>query len=241
MKQATSSTSTDSLFIVGTTPAPSTTGQSTATQPTAVFHGFSYLLGLLTALVLVGGSTLLLRRADPPPIVLHPPPTAAPTATPLPTATPAPIIVFVSGAVVRAGIYSLAPTARVADAVAAAGGATSEANSALVNQAEPLWDGAQVHVPTLVTAAANVAPEPPVGVSGTAASSAPAVGQGGGGGLINLNNATATDLETLPGIGPSKAAAIIANRPYSTVDDLDKVPGIGPSTLEQLRPLVTVQ
>jgi competence protein ComEA len=226
MKQATSSTSTDSLFIVGTTPAPSTTGQSTATQPTAVFHGFSYLLGLLTALVLVGGSTLLLRRADPPPIVLHPPPTAAPTATPLPTATPAPIIVFVSGAVVRAGIYSLAPTARVADAVAAAGGATSEANSALVNQAEPLWDGAQVHVPTLVTAAANVAPD---------------VGQGGGGGLINLNTATATDLETLPGIGPSKAAAIIANRPYSTVDDLDKVPGIGPSTLEQLRPLVTVQ
>ena len=59
--------------------------------------------------------------------------------------------------------------------------------------------------------------------------------------MVNLNTATATDLETLPGIGPSKAAAIIANRPYSTVDDLDKVPGIGPSTLEQLRPLVTVQ
>ena len=241
MKQATSSTSTDSLFIVGTTPAPPTTGQSTATQPTAVFHGFSYLLGLLTALVLVGGSTLLLRRADPPPIVLHPPPTAAPTATPIPTATPAPIVVFVSGAVVRAGIYSLAPAARVADAIAAAGGVTSEANSALVNQAETLWDGAQVHVPTLVTAAANVASEPPVGVSGTAASGAPAVAQGGGAGLVNLNTATATDLETLPGIGPSKAAAIIANRPYSTVDDLDKVPGIGPSTLEQLRPLVTVQ
>ena len=241
MKQATPSASTDSLFIVGTNPAPSTTGQSTATQPTAVFHGFSYLLGLLTALVLVGGSTLLLRRADPPPIVLHPPPTAAPTATPIPTATPAPIVVFVSGAVVRAGIYSLAPAARVADAIAAAGGVTSEANSALVNQAETLWDGAQVHVPTLVTAAANVASEPPVGVSGTAASGAPAVAQGGGAGLVNLNTATATDLETLPGIGPSKAAAIIANRPYSTVDDLDKVPGIGPSTLEQLRPLVTVQ
>jgi len=242
MKQATPSLSTDPLFTVGTNPVPPPTAQSAVTQPTAVFHGFSYLLGLLTALVLVGGSTLLLRRADPPPIVLHPPPTAAPTATPLPPATPAPIIVFVSGAVVRAGIYSLAPTARVADAIVAAGGVTSEANSALVNQAEPLWDGAQVHVPTLVTAAANVAPEPPVGVSGTAASSAPAVAQGGGGaGLVNLNTATATDLETLPGIGSSKAAAIIANRPYSTVDDLDKVPGIGPSTLEQLRPLVTVQ
>jgi competence protein ComEA len=241
MKQATPSLSTDSLFIVGTNPAPPPTTQSAVTQPTTVFHGFSYLLGLLTALVLVGGSTLLLRRTDPPPIVLHPPPTAAPTATPLPTATPAPIIVFVSGAVVRSGIYSLAPTARVADAIAAAGGVTGEANSAIVNQAEPLWDGAQVHVPSLVTTA-EVVSEPPTGVSGVAASSGPAVAQsGGGGGLINLKTATATDLESLPGIGPSKAAAIIANRPYSTVDDLDRVPGIGASTLEQLRPLVTVQ
>lgn len=240
MKQATPSASTDPLFIIGTNPAPPTTAQSTASQPTAVFHGFSYLLGLLTALVLVGGSTLLWRRTEPPPIVLHPPPTAAPTATPLPTATPAPIIVFVSGAVVRAGIYSLAPTARVADAIAAAGGVTSEANSAIVNQAEPLWDGAQVHVPTLATTATS-APEPPTGVSGVAAGGAPAVVQSGGGGLINLNTATATELEALPGIGPSKAAAIIANRPFSTVDDLERVPGVGARTLEQLRPLVTVQ
>lgn len=221
-----------------------TTPPQNSTQSTATFHGFSYLLGLLTALVLVGGSTLLLRRADPPPIVLHPPPTAAPTATPLPTATPAPIIVFVSGAVVRTGIFSLPPTARVADAIAAAGGVTSEANAAIVNQAEPLWDGAQVHVPSLAPATANIAPEPPTGVSGIGADSVPAGGQSSGGvsaGLVNLNTATATDLESLPGIGPSKAAAIIANRPYSTVDDLDRVPGIGASTLEQLRPLVTVQ
>lgn len=243
MKQATPSLSTDPLFTVGTNPAPPPTTQSAVTHPTTVFHGFSYLLGLLTALVLVGGSTLLLRRTDPPPIVLHPPPTAAPTATPLPTATPAPIIVFVSGAVVRSGIYSLAPTARVADAIAAAGGVTGEANSAIVNQAEPLWDGAQVHVPSLVTATENIAPEPPTGVSGVAADSVPAGGQSSGvsAGLVNLNTATATDLESLPGIGPSKAAAIIANRPYSTVEDLDRVPGIGASTLEQLRPLVTVQ
>lgn len=236
MKQATPSASTDSLFIIGTNPAPPTTVQATAAQSTIAFHGFSYLLGLLTALVLVGGSTLLLRRADPPPIVLHPPPTAAPTATPLPTATPAPIIVFVSGAVVRSGIYSLVATARVADAIVAAGGVTGEANAAIINQAEPLWDGAQVHVPSLLPA--DVAPEPPTGVSGVAERSAPAATQSSGG-LINLNSATATDLETLPGIGPSKAAAIMANRPYSTVDDLERVPGIGARTLEQLRPLVT--
>ncbi|MCE7987181.1 MAG: ComEA family DNA-binding protein [Caldilinea sp. CFX5] len=242
MKQATPSAPTDPLFIVGTNPAPPTIAQNTTAQPTTVFHGFSYLLGLLTALVLVGGSTLLLRRVDPPPIVLHPPPTAAPTATPLPTATAAPIIVFVSGAVVRTGIYSLSPTARVADAITAAGGVTGEANAAIVNQAEPLWDGAQVHVPSLATTA-NIAPEPPTGVSGVAADSAPAGEQSSGvsAGLINLNTATATDLESLPGIGPSKAAAIIANRPYTTVDDLERAPGIGARTLEQLRPLVTVQ
>lgn len=237
MKHAAPSSSTDSLFIIGTNPAPTTT-QTTATHSAAGFHTFSYLLGLLTALVLVGGSTLLLQRADPPPIVLHPPPTVAPTATPLPTATPAPIIIFVSGAVVRSGIYSLSSDARVADAIAAAGGVTSEANAAVVNQAEPLWDGAQVHVPSLLPAA-EVAPEPPTGVSGVAASSAPAATQSSNGGLINLNTATATELESLPGIGPSKAAAIMANRPYSTVDDLERAPGIGARTLEQLRPLVT--
>ena len=59
------------------------------------------------------------------------------------------------------------------------------------------------------------------------------------GDLVNLNNASAAQLETLPGIGASKAAAIIANRPYATVDELDRVPGIGTKTLDQLRPYIT--
>lgn len=203
------------------------------------FHFFSYVLGLLTALVLVGGSAFLWRRPEPAPIVLHPPPTPAPTATPLPTATPAPIIVFVSGAVVRPGIYGLDAEARVADAIAAAGGLMSEANAAIINQAERIWDGVQVHVPSLV-ATAHVAPEPPSGVSGAEAMGATPAQQSSGG-LINLNTATATALESLPGIGPSKAAAIVANRPYATVDDLERVPGIGARTIDQFRTLVTVQ
>ena len=210
----------------------------------AGFHLFSYLLGLITALTLVGGALFLLRRPEPPPIALQAPPTAAPTATPSPTPEPGPITVFVSGAVQQPGLYVLAADARVGDAITAAGGLTDDANGALVNQAEPIWDGAQVHVPVAAAAAEPGAASVPVmaaapaaGVSG--ASRAPDLGNLAVAGLINLNSASAGELETLPGIGPSKAAAIINNRPYASVDELERVPGIGAKTLDQLRALVT--
>lgn len=239
MKHSMAPVTADPLSLVEqTSTAFIATAQPNVIQPPVAFHFFSYLLGLLTALVLVGGSDLLLRRSDPPPLVLHPPPTVAPTATALPTATPAPIIVFVSGAVLQPGIYGLAADARVADALAAAGGVTVEANAAIVNQAERLWDGVQVHVPSLTTID-NGAPAPPSGVSGVESIGVTTGAPSSAGGLININTASATELETLPGIGPSKAAAIIANRPYTTIDDLERVPGIGARTIEQLRPLVT--
>ena len=220
---------------------------ATTTPAGPTFHLVSYLIGLLTALILVGGSTFLLRRPDPAPIVLHAPPTAAPTATELPTATPAPIIVFVSGAVQKPGTYALEATARVGDAITAAGGLTLYANTTLVNQAERIWDGAQIHVPKLEATAPDtppVAPQttaPPAGLSGetTALSGRSSLPGDANGELVNLNNASAAQLETLPGIGASKAAAIIANRPYATVDELDRVPGIGTKTLDQLRPYIT--
>jgi competence protein ComEA len=215
--------------------------------PAPRFHVVSYVLGLSTALALVGGTLLLLRRPEPPPIVLHPPPTATPAPTPVPTATPGSMVVFVSGAVQQPGMVALAPDARVGDAIDAAGGLLADADPALVNQAQPIYDGAQVHVPA--AGAAPVLPDavalPPAGLSGALPTATPPATRGGApglaGGLVNVNTATAAELESLPGIGVSKAQDIIAGRPYTVVDDLDRVPGIGTATLERLRPLVTVE
>jgi competence protein ComEA len=208
------------------------------------FHLYSYVLGLLTALILVGGSVYLLRRVEPPPVAIQPPPspTPLPTATAVPT--PGPITVFLSGAVQQPGLLVLPPTARIGDAIAAAGGLLPAANPALVNQAERLYDGAQVHIPEPGAAPApEAAPVP--GLSGLLPTPTPSAAGGerstAPGSLIDLNLATQEELDSLPGVGESKAAAIIANRPYTSVDDLERVPGFGASTIERLRPLVVVQ
>ncbi|MCC6167234.1 MAG: ComEA family DNA-binding protein [Caldilineaceae bacterium] len=198
------------------------------------------LTGLLAGLLLSGGALLVWDRPSPPPIAIQLPPTALPALDPLLPApaspTPAPVVVHVAGAVRQPGVYTLPAGARVVNALEAAGGLSPDADAVAVNQAEALWDGAQVYVPRL----ADGATPPVIGVSGESRAATVALPESGAG-LINVNSATAEELETLPGIGPSKAQAIIANRPYASVDDLDRVPGIGPATLEQLRPLVTVQ
>jgi competence protein ComEA len=142
------------------------------------------------------------------------------------------LVVHVVGAVRRAGLYRLPDGARVADAVARAGGATRRAEIAAVNLAAPLADGQQVVVPArLAPAAAKTA-----GAAGAGASSTP-------GGKVSLGVATVDDLDELPGIGPVTAQKIVdwrtAHGAFSSVDDLDAVPGIGPARIEQLRELVT--
>lgn len=224
------------------------TGSAASARSSTGFHLFSYILGALTATLFLGGSLFLLRQPEPPPIALQPPPTPAPTATPLPTATPAPMTVYVSGAVAYPGVYMLSPDARVGDAIESAGGLSTEADPILVNQAEKLWDGAQIHVPNLAVvspAGGEPAPAsrlagPPAGVSGSSDAVALA-SSGSGTGGININAASAAELETLPGIGPSKAVAIIENRPYASVDELERVPGIGAKTVAQLRESVVLQ
>lgn len=215
-------------------PTPPPAAKPSAPQVPAVapvrWHWNSALAGALITAIILGGITFMWRRPTPPPITIHAPPTPAlPTLEP--TATAAPLVIFISGAVQTPGVYELPAGSRAVHAIERAGGFTAEANVAAINQATILHDGDQLHVPTLVEDPTTpspglTSPDPP---------------SGGGGGLVNVNTATQEELELLPGIGPARAEAIIANRPYASVDDLDRVPGIGPATLEQLRPLVVVE
>lgn len=224
-----------------------TEGTSPDASATAAirYAGLGFLVGFLLCAILTGALMWQLQRPTPPPIVLHSLPTPIPTETPAPTATPGPLVVFVSGGVHSPGMYEVPAGARVGDALARAGGLLADADPALVNQAEPLFDGAQVHVPLSQsprTEAASTSGAPSTGLSGQSSSTAAgASSNASGGGLINVNTASLELLETLPGIGPAKAAAIIAERPFNTVEELERVPGIGPITLANIAPLVKVR
>ena len=189
----------------------------------------------LGIIVGVGGVTLS-RQIQPAPIVITPP---APTATPQPTATPGPILVFVNGQVARPAVYELPPGSRVEAAITAAGGFTEEANTAVVNLAQPLNDGAQVYVP----GAEENWPAAGVVVNPAAGAAARSPGNGAVG-LININTATIEELDALPGIGPSIAQKIVeyreSNGPFATIESIMDVPGIGEAKFAQIREQITV-
>jgi competence protein ComEA len=178
------------------------------------------------ALLLFGASKLL---APPSADVALAPPAAPPAATA--TAPPTQLVVDVVGAVRRPGLYRLAQGARIADAVARAGGATRRASLSLINLAAPLADGEQVVVPGRGTVAAAAA-----------APAAPGAPAGAATGPVHLNTATLEQLDSLPGIGPVTAQKILDYRQkhgaFTSVDELDAVPGIGPARLDQLKDLV---
>jgi competence protein ComEA len=151
------------------------------------------------------------------------------------------IVVSVIGAVATPGLYTLGPGARVHDALVAAGDLTGDADAAAVNPAAPLVDGQQLVIPTQIPLSrADPDATPAVASSGSRQESDSAFSAT----LINLNTASAAELETLPGIGPVLAAAIVADReavgPYRSVDDLARVSGISTGIIEELRSLGTV-
>lgn len=158
------------------------------------------------------------------------------------TTAPASVVVHAAGAVVVPGVHSVPAGSRVADVLAAAGGPTADADLDRVNLAAPVGDGERVWFPRVGEEA------PPVPVAGGGGAGGGGAGGGGASGAatgpIDLNTATAEQLDSLPGIGPSIAAAIIEHRdrngPFASVDELLDVPGIGDAKLAQVRDLVTV-
>ena len=151
-----------------------------------------------------------------------------------------PIMVHVTGAVVRPGVYSLRAGARVFEALAAAGGPAPESDEQALSLATPLADGAQVVVPA-EGEAGGVNPGSGGGASAGAAAGGAAGSGAGSGAMISLNTATAAELEELPGVGPKTAEQIVASRdaegPFTSLEDLERVPGIGPKTIERFRGL----
>jgi len=137
---------------------------------------------------------------------------------------PGSVVVHVAGAVVSPGLYTLGGGARVADAVAAAGGAAEGADLDAVNLARVVVDGEQVRVPVVGERVTGGSP--------------------GADGRVNINTADAAALEQLPGVGPVLAARIAAYRdahgPFASVDALDDVSGVGPAVLEKVRAVATV-
>jgi competence protein ComEA len=161
------------------------------------------------------------------------------------TPTPQELVVYVCGAVNRPGVYHLAPGARIADLLSAAGGAAAKAELQAVNLAAKLVDGQQVVVPVR-GAMAGAAAAGSSGTGGTsgASTTSSASGSAGASAPVNLNTASAAELDALPGVGPATAQKIIdyrtANGGFKSVDDLKNVSGIGDAKFATLQPLVTV-
>ena len=186
-----------------------------------MFHKISdVLLGVLFGLLSAGLILLVCRSGSDTAVLLRPPPTSSP------------IKVDVDGAVAVPGVYSLPAGSRVEDAVIAAGGLQDNAYRGAVNLAEILEDGMHLYIPVRITASSLEGQ-----IDHNESSS------GNPAGVVNINFASQEILESLPGIGPVTAEAIISfrsERPFSRIEDLQKVTGIGPATFEKLKDRITV-
>ena len=175
-------------------------------------------------------------------------------------------MIHVAGAVKKPGIYKMAEGTRIYQAIARAGGVTPGADLNAINLAEPAADASRIEVPSKekpreyspIESAPreNFSASSPPRSSSSAAlrSSAPRASPASTRAAelaaklrahpIDLNRATAVEMEQLPGIGPAMAARILEYRAengrFNSVDELDEVRGIGPKKLEKLRPLVRV-
>lgn len=203
------------------------------------------LAAIAVLAVLVTVFTLMRHRpapvvsADLPPVQMAS--TSITSSPPAPDPTPQSTVVSVIGLVGQPGLVTLAPDARVADAVTAAGGPLHGADTVGLNLARHVADGEQI----VVGIAAPAGRPPLLGSSvGAAPESGPPAAPTKPAGPLDLNTATAEQLDALPGVGPVTAAAIVAwraaNGRFTAVDQLGEIDGIGPARLDKLRPLVRV-
>jgi competence protein ComEA len=184
----------------------------------------------VVAVVAVGGALLMSLRSAPPKIA---PPAQSTTMGASDSSLPAEsqpsngILVHVAGAVRKPGLYEFPNGARVADAIASAGGPIAKADLDALNLAELLTDGMKLLIARRGEGSAPLA----------SASVTPSVA------LINVNSADQAALETIPGIGPVTAVAILDQRArlgsFETFEQLLEVDGIGPATLESIRSYIT--
>ncbi len=149
-----------------------------------------------------------------------------------PPPTGLPLVVDVRGAVTQPGVYELPPGSRVQDGIQAAGGALPDADLAGLNLAALLEDGAAIRVPVQGEAQSPPSRSGDVTIPGVPGS------------LININTATQTELESLPGIGPVLAQQVIAyreaNGPFPSTEAIQNVSGIGPGIFEKIKDMITV-
>lgn len=205
-----------------------------------------------TAAIAVLVTVFTLMRDDSAPVASAklPPVEMVSSAAPRSNAVPAgpsgqPVVVSVVGLVHAPGLVTLAPGARIADAVSAAGGALDGADTIGLNLARHVGDGEQIIVGITTPAGqpsalgSSVTTGAPAAPGATAASTAAAPPS-----PVDLNAATVEQLDALPGVGPVTAGAIVAwraaNGRFTSVDQLGEVDGIGPARLERLRSLVRV-
>jgi competence protein ComEA len=187
------------------------------------------ILGCMLSLSLIGIIFLVAAPPQGKPIELQPVPTASP------------IVVFVSGAVNKPGLYSLPLESRLNDAIMAAGGFTSLANKEAVNLAAHIGDGQKIYVPIVgeIVPTETISAQAPDQNSRAISIPTPTIDH-----LININTAAKEELDLLPGIGAQKAEEIIAYRtqhgPFSKIEDLQNVAGIGPTIFDRIKTLITV-
>lgn len=197
--------------------------------------------GAVSALVGLFVLWLILRPSPAPVESMLPVATFSPSST---TLVSTPLTVHVAGAVQSPGVYQLPPRSRVVDALNIAGGPLQKADLEKINLAQLLVDTEQVFIPSRVSPVPAPTIAPRHRPTTTIAAQAPSGGSAGTTSVVNLNTATATQLDALPGVGPATAKAILDYREskgkFSKVEDLLNVTGIGAAKLAALKDFVTV-